>query len=56
MTDAQWIEKVSLIEDPIELLELVYGFPGTLGDPYYRDLEMVLFNQIEKVIEIHKGV
>lgn len=42
--------KLKSIHDPLEMLNEIRNFPGTLGDFYYKDLEAILWDQVDYVL------
>lgn len=52
MNNAEWIEMIGAITDPIEMLKAILENADFLGyDPYYADHRATLLDQARKIVE-----
>lgn len=54
----EWTPRIQKITDPIEMLEAILEADNHAmlgGDPYYHDILMTLMQQVEVVVEVHRG-
>jgi hypothetical protein len=51
MTDAEWIESVKQIKDPVKMLECIVEYERFFGfDPHYSELRAVMLNSATRII------
>lgn len=56
--DNEYKDLFAKVTDPVELLKAIADFDQRFGggvDPYYSDLYRVMFEQVARVIDMHKG-
>jgi len=55
MTDAEWIESVNQIKDPVKMLECIVENERFFGfDPYYSDLRGAMINSATRIVDGYK--
>ncbi len=51
-TDAEWIEEIKKIADPVEMLSVIIDNEMYFGyDPYYKDLRHAMLDQANKILQ-----
>jgi hypothetical protein len=50
MNDEEWKDSIRKIDNPVKMLDALREFRGDFGDRYYRDMEDVLWKQVDKIL------